>query len=44
MMGFKILTTALTISSADVSLFLKSGDAFDIKTERSKPLPYLKDK
>lgn len=44
MMAFKILTTAGTISSNDVSLFLKSGDAFDIKTERSKPLPYLKDK
>jgi hypothetical protein len=44
MMAFKILTTAGTISNADVSLFLKSGDALDIKTERSKPLPYLKDK
>lgn len=44
MMAFKILTTAHTISSADVSLFLKSGDALDIKTERAKPLAYLKDK
>ena len=34
MMAFKIMTTATTISGADVSLFLKSGDALDIKTER----------
>jgi len=43
-MAFKIMTTATTISGNDVSLFLKSGDALDIKTERQKPLAYLKDK
>ncbi|KAL4479549.1 hypothetical protein ABPG72_018535, partial [Tetrahymena utriculariae] len=43
MMAFKILITAGKISNSDVSLFLKSGDALDIKQERQKSISYLED-
>jgi len=44
MMCFKIMTTAKKITGQDVSIFLKSGAALDLKTERAKPLQYLADK
>lgn len=44
MMCFKILTTAQKVTGNDVSVFLKSGAALDIKTERVKPLGFLADK
>lgn len=44
MMCFKILQTAQKINGLDVSMFLKSGAALDIRTERAKPFPYLADK
>jgi dynein heavy chain len=45
MMCFKILTTANKINSNDVSLFLKSGAALDLKAEKAKPsLSFISDK
>ena len=44
MMCFKILQTAMKITGLDVSIFLKSGAALDIKNERAKPLSFLQDK
>ena len=44
MMCFKIKATDFKISSLDVSIFLKSGAALDIKTERAKPLAWIQDK
>lgn len=41
MMCFKILQTAQKISGNDVSMFLKSGAALDIKTARAKPFAHL---
>ena len=45
MMCFKILTTAQKITGLDISLFLKSGAALDIKTaEKAKPFAWLDEK
>ena len=38
---FKILTTKGTITSKDVSKFLKGGDALYAKAEKPKPLKEL---
>ncbi|KAL4465245.1 hypothetical protein ABPG74_001959 [Tetrahymena malaccensis] len=43
MMAFKILITSSKISNSDISLFLKSGDALDIKQEKQKSIGYLED-
>lgn len=34
----------MKVTGADVSMFLKSGAALDIKNERAKPLSFLSDK
>lgn len=45
MMCFKIMLTALKITGADLSIFLKSGAALDIKTaEKAKPFAFIQDK
>lgn len=42
MMCFKIMLTAMKITGADLSIFLKSGAALDIKTaEKAKPFAFI---